>query len=360
MLANGFSLIASSASLVSNTTINGLAITGCGVHPQFVTVDTGILPSALQPNASVLQVQPPVDRGFRKIILYALDGKGFSQEGNRFTGAVTGVHLETGAISPAGFSAGVGSHTSVDYSLDLASYPCGALLGTTLWENALPEDKDTFSRIAAGNNAQYLGTAYTTKIARTNLPSTDDVTLHMSVNSSWGLSHGDRNARIAVERIADDRSSGEVLHTTYLNHDPQYNLDNYEADSPRGLSTFGLSAITGNDNPFQLVPLTGTGYVSSQPGISPSVSPGILTSPETNPGITGSSTAGTAIPVTVSPGTSADPGQTTPLFVLDSNSWIIDLALHNTIIIVAGIALLVLAIYLYSRKPRRYRVYYND
>jgi hypothetical protein len=33
------------------------------------------------------------------------------------------------------------------------------------------------------------------------------------------------------------------------------NLNYYEADSPNGLSTFGLSSLTGNNNPFQMITL---------------------------------------------------------------------------------------------------------
>ena len=77
------------ANAVANTTIGGLTITNCA-GPQSVTVDTSILPSALIPNASVLEIQPPADRGFRNITLYSFGSTNFSQAGTTIRGPVTG------------------------------------------------------------------------------------------------------------------------------------------------------------------------------------------------------------------------------------------------------------------------------
>ena len=239
------------ANEITDSSIDGLTF-DYHTGQQVATVDTAHLSASLIPNASVLEIQPPADRGFRNITLYALDGSGFSQSGSTFTGRITGVHMESEEISPTGFSAATGSHVSVNYSIDLPSYPGDATLNTKVWEGAVTDDADKFSRIALGSNfAHYSGTAYTVKISKTNIPDGATAKLRMSLDSTWVASHGGRNT-IYIERITDDSQTGEVLKTQYTGSDPGQNLDYFEADSPRGLCTFGISALSGSGNPFQL------------------------------------------------------------------------------------------------------------
>ena len=262
----GYISILTGVNEIANTTIAGLSVTHCGI-PQSVTVDAGILPSALIPNSSVLEIQPPSDRGFRNITLYALDGIGFTRVSNIITGNITGVHLETEEFTPAGFSNGVGSQASVNYTIDLSSYPCNATLTTKFWEGAIPDDRNKFETIALGSNfAHYLGTAYTTKITKTNFPAGAMAKFHMSVNASWVASYSDGRNQTFIQRISEDASEGEVLQTRYLYTDPVKDLDYFEADSPRGLSTFGLSRLSGSGNPFQLITLTVASHIGSGGG----------------------------------------------------------------------------------------------
>jgi PKD repeat protein len=245
----------------ANTSIKGLTITNCG-GPQIITVDTSILPAALFPNNSVLEIQPPADRGFKKIIMNAPNGVGFSREGNLITGNPTGVHLITEEIAPSlGFSSDIGTNASFNYSIDLSSYPCNAILSTKIWEGVISEYDNKFRWIASNNSAFPVGTAYTANIIKTNFPSDAHVKVHMSVNSSWSPSiFGDY---VFIWRIADDGNSGQILPTTYLYSDPVNNLDYFEADSPLGLSTFGISSLTGNNNPFQIVAFVVTSIISA-------------------------------------------------------------------------------------------------
>jgi hypothetical protein len=72
-----------------------------------------------------------------------------------------------------------------------------------------------------------------------------------------------------IWRIADDGDSGQILPTTrYLDTDPVNNLDYFEADSPFGGSTFGISSLTGSNNPFQIVAFVAAAVISppSNPG----------------------------------------------------------------------------------------------
>jgi hypothetical protein len=103
--------------------------------------------------------------------------------------------------------------------------------------------------------------AYTTKISKTNFPSTGSAQLHMSVNSTWIESRNGRT-NTYVERISDDRSTGEVLRSRFLYNDSVKNLDYFEIDSPHGFSTFGLSQLSGSGNPFQLITLTVASHIN--------------------------------------------------------------------------------------------------
>jgi hypothetical protein len=178
------------------------------------------------------------------------------------TGNPTSVYLESEDIAPSlGFSSDIGSNASFYYSVDLPSYPCNAKLSTEISEGVAPNYDSKFRQIASANDAFPVGTAYTATITKTNFPSGTPVKIYMSVNSSWRPSlYGDY---IFIWRIADDETYGQILPTHYRYSDPVQNLDYYEADSPLGLSTIGISATTGNNNPFQMIAFVATKAVNS-------------------------------------------------------------------------------------------------
>jgi len=204
--------VLNSAVMEANTSIDGLTITHCG-GPQTITVDTSILPAALIPNNSVLEIQPPVDRGLKNITIYALNGIGFSQNGTLITGNPTGVHLVSEEIAPStGFSSQIGTNASFNYSVDLSSYPCNAILSTKILDGVTTETDTKFRWIASNNSAFPVGTAYTANITKTNFPNATNVKVHMSVDSSWSSMLG--GERVLIWRIADDGNSGQILPTT--------------------------------------------------------------------------------------------------------------------------------------------------
>ncbi len=241
----------------ANTTIDGLTITNCG-GPQTITVDTSVLRAALIPNNSVLEIHPPVDRGLKSIIVFALNGVGFARNGNLISGNPTGVYLVTDELAPtSGFSGAIGSNASLNFSIALPSYPCNAQLITKIWEGVIPAYDNNFRKTVDGNNASVVGTAYTATIKKSNFPPRSNVRIHMSVDSNWNTYPNLPGApgMIFIWRISDNETHGQIFPTHYLYTDPVHNLDYYEADSPNGLSTFGLSSLTGNNNPFQMITL---------------------------------------------------------------------------------------------------------
>jgi PKD repeat protein len=250
----------------ADTLIAGLTVINCG-GPQTVIVDTSVLPADLIPDKFTLAIQPPPDRGLKNITFTAQNGIGFTRSGTFISGNPTSVHLESEDIAPpSGFSNILGTQSSFGYSMDLPSYPCNAVISTKIHEGILPGDDISLQKIASGQNpvAVSIGTAYTATITRTNLPATVPVKLRISINSSWNSIDGPLSGgpgTIFLWRIADDRNSGQILPTTYLSTDPVNNLDYYEAESPLGMSTFGLSSFTGNNNPFQLITFALSPYI---------------------------------------------------------------------------------------------------
>jgi hypothetical protein len=131
----------------------------------------------------------------------------------------------------------------------------------------------------------------------------------MSAASGWVAGKGGHD-QIYTEHILDSGQSGEVLPTRYLSHDPVKDLDYFEADSPHGLSTFGLSALSGSGNPLQLITLTLQSHInppspqsnpSSDSDTIPAVTGTVKTpAPTPSPNVTA-----TQAPVPADPGTSA-------------------------------------------------------
>jgi beta propeller repeat protein len=262
------------ANELANTTIDGITITTIG-GIQSVSVDSSVVPAALIPNNSVLEIKPPADRGFNNITLYSFDGAGFTWVGSTITGHITGVHLQTKEINPTGFSPLVGSHIQVNYSVDTASYPVNGVLSSKIWENAVTADNVSFQTIALGSQfSHYLGTGYTLKITKTNFPAAATSRIHMSIDSGWVSSVADGRSQTYIVRISDDGTNGEVLPTRFLLYDPVTNLDYFEADSNRWPSTLGLCQLAGSGNPFQLITLSIASQVSAPSNIGDDSSSG--------------------------------------------------------------------------------------
>ena len=247
----------------ADTTIDGITIT-TPYGSQFLTYNTTKLSQYTNTGSILICTDPALSsHGWKNITFLSRDGIGFKTSGTDIQGNITGVIFQTSEINPAGFSADTGKLSSINYSVSLSSYPVGGTVNTRIWEGVLPDDLSNFRKIATLSNFLGVadlggvpGVAYTTEITKTHFPADGTVTFHMSVNSSWVAWMTDGRDHVYLERIADGRTTGEVLRTRYLYTDPVQNLDYFEADSPRGLSTFGLSLLSGSGNPFQLITLT--------------------------------------------------------------------------------------------------------
>src|SRR5690606_14240485 len=81
-------------------------------------------------------------------------------------------------------------------------------------------------------------------------------------NVSTLTTRSDKRDSIHVIRIGDN-GSGEVLNTTFIGHDPGQNVDYFMAESPNGLSTFGLASLSRSGSIFQMLYLSISGAVKN-------------------------------------------------------------------------------------------------
>jgi PKD repeat protein len=251
--------------------ITGLTLSTCQPFNQKVTADTSVLPADLIPDQHTLEVQPPADSGFSNITLHASDSIGFTRSGDLIQGNITGVHFESQDIRPpSGFSTTIGPEAAFNFSTDLPYYPCNAVITTTVYEGILPAD-DAKLQIIASRQAPVavpIGTAYTVKITKQNFPPTVPVKIHMSVDSGWNGDLAGGPGNVFIWKISEDGNTGQIFPTTLWFTDPGKNLDFHEATST-GMSTFGLSSFTGNNNPFQLVTFAVSSYIAPEIPVNP-------------------------------------------------------------------------------------------
>ena len=228
---------------------------------QFLVYNGTTLPGYSHPAPSVLISPPLTSYGWQNITFRSSDGIGFHNFGNEtLMGNLSGVILQSTEKNPPGFSAATGSQSSISYILDLPAYPVGGTINTQIWEGALPLHLTEFRNISQGSGwSHVLDTSYTIKNTLNHFSPGGPAKLYVSVNSTWVANNEGRDHTFLV-RIGDD-GYGQVLPTRFLYNDTATNLDYFEADSPRGLSTFGLSQLQGSGNPFQLITLTVTSHV---------------------------------------------------------------------------------------------------
>lgn len=253
------------ANVLANTTINGITIQNSGSQQYLVFNYTTLPDWTFYPNSSVLDFEPPPDSGFQNISIYTSEPGGFVVfPGNTtIAGTISNVKLQTADITPTGFSSITGN-CSINYSIDLSSYPQNAVLNTQLWEGATVSDALNFNAVAAGSGFGGTNqTAYTIKIIKTNFPAGGTAILHMSLNASWVATKPSGTNDVFVERIDDSGTYGQVLGTHFLYYNSTNNLDYFEVDSPKGLSTFGLSFLQGTGNLFQIITLVVSNEIQS-------------------------------------------------------------------------------------------------
>lgn len=306
------------ANVIANTSVSGLAFTE-PFGSQFVTYTKAgnTLDCTISGTSLICQGAGLADDGWSNITFSSNDGIGFVDHGATIAGNLSSVSLQIRDIHPAGFSKTIGAESSVNHTLTLNTYPEDAKVNSQLWQGYTDDDLSLFSTIGKNSGfSDILGVAYTLKIVKTGIPSGGTAKIRMSVNATWVSDHLGRS-HTYIERISDDRSTGEVLRPVFFYHDPAANLDYFEAESIHGASTFGLVQLSGSGNPFQLITLTIAGQANAPSGSSASSGGTGAPSESSDPGTSGtglSAQAPQGAPEQKAPGVFIDPGKTAPLY----------------------------------------------
>ncbi|WP_366144135.1 PKD domain-containing protein [Methanoregula sp.] len=301
------------ANVTANTSVDGFTFTE-PYGSQFVTFTKGTAPDCtIAGDSLVCRGADLADNGWTNITFTSNDGIGFMDHGATISGNLSSVSFQITEIHPAGFSQTTGSQSTLNHTITLDTFPENAKVNSQVWEGYTDADLALFSSIGKSSGfSDILGVAYTMKIVKTGIPAGGTAKIHMSVNATWVSNHMGRS-HTYIERISDDRSTGEVLRPRFLYYDPATNLDYFEAESSRGSSTFGLVQLTGSGNPFQLITLTIASQVNAPQPSGGSDSYG-------NSGAPSGSTKGLSAqapqpaPEQKAPVVFIDPGKTAPLY----------------------------------------------
>jgi len=312
------------------------------------------------PDPSILTCIPDSETGIAVIQFFSQPGGNFKGPDNEtFSGILGGLSIVSNNFFPSNFSDKAGKTCFFNLTLTPDTYDPAGIIHTVMWEGATPDDLQKFNDIKIMYNyANIEDLVYTVRFDEENISAPGPATLIFGVSSNWVQTYGwgdhgklriesnpagaevyvdnnyagysptlvsnlspglhevrlrkapysdlvvtmevmDERDSIHVIRIADD-GSGEVLNTTFIGHDQVRNLDLFQAESPNGLSTFGLTSLSKSGNIFQILQLTaskaigpsgGGGGVGGSGGDSPAST---TTSPTAAP-------AGTAVIQATSP-----------------------------------------------------------
>ncbi|MDD4254154.1 MAG: PQQ-binding-like beta-propeller repeat protein [Methanofollis sp.] len=156
-------------------------------------------------------------------------------------GTIAGITLNTAPVTTV--LDGVGTVTA-SVSANLTGIPSGAALQTTVSANVSADAQSAFQLAASSDGLKVNAVAYTMNIVKTNLTNGQDVsyaTIRMTASPAWVDAHGGVGA-VRIIRSAEDGTK-EVLKTVLVGTDADGNMV-FEAFSPKGLSIFGLAAVS--------------------------------------------------------------------------------------------------------------------
>lgn len=305
----------------------GIVVNTSGSDP-VLSLDTRLAGNcALNPMEAPVAVLclPDEGTGIAQIGFYAKDGAAFILQGNdTISGTLGHVEVTSRDVAPRNFSDDVGGNSRFNYTVTLSGYSPGGVIDLVAWEGSTPDDLTVFNHICSDHGyVRVEDVAYTVRFTREGLPENGSAVVILGVGPEWvdrhgwrwcnslesvppearvfvdslyygttplcigeGLSPGNHTVRVSkagyaektfnitlndkrdsihVIRIGDD-GTGEVLDTAFIGHDPERNLDFFRAESPNGLSTFGLASLSNSGNILQLINLLISGIVGGGGG----------------------------------------------------------------------------------------------
>jgi len=190
-----------------------------------------------------------------------------ANDGTTLSGTVKSVTAETLPVTVPSSSLG---NPSVTMSLDLAGLPdSAASITSTAVSGCGPAGETAFRDAVKANGNDLSAVAYTVAYSKDGIANEEnggiirDATISMAVSPAWVASQGGTGQVVIIHRADDGKTT--VLPTRYLGTDERGN-ELFTADSPTGLSTFALAAVTSGTP-------TPTPAVNQSPGAAGGTSP---------------------------------------------------------------------------------------
>jgi beta propeller repeat protein len=275
--------------------------------------------------AMTVVCDPGRQNGLDRIEFLALNGTEFFTAGTDIIeGDLQGVVIRSSTIGPLNMSQETGEQFLFNFTISPDQYTPGQVVPLIAWDGCIPDDFQRFDKVAFRYNSflDYIAASVRFEV---DSQSEGPATLVFAVSSDWVQEYGwsenrpleietnvpdakvfvddtymgispvvvtnltpgehqvkiskggyydtistqvtgsDKRESIHVIRIGDD-DAGEVLNTTFIGHDQERNLDIFLAESPNGLSTFGLASLSKSGNLFRLLYLVIAQSVQPQTG----------------------------------------------------------------------------------------------
>lgn len=178
--------------------------------------------------------------------------------------ATVGTQLAPTIPSSTTWVHGTGPLTSTPFSVDIGNW-LGVAVSWTTRINDNPEAGAHMTTVIEPYANQQTMSAYTTAlhlvgldignlayvmiIQKSGIDSSGPATVTMNVPQDWVDQNGGKDA-IRIVRFGDDGTT-EVLSTSFIGYNPLSGFPTFEAQSPNGLSTFGLIAVIPYNAPAQ-------------------------------------------------------------------------------------------------------------
>jgi beta propeller repeat protein len=237
-----------------NTSVAGIDIQNIG-GKQFLTFDTTVLTDfSLNATGNSLRFTMPPNPNLKNVTFFSTDGFGFVQNGNLISGNISTSVIESAYLIPADFTPETGAQSSINYALNLTGYPLNAKVNTTIWEDDLPADHTDFWKATTLGGFASMDIAYSFDVTGSGVETSGPVVLNFSLNSTWITNHAGYS--IGLVRLAHTPGGdyyGEILPGQFACNDTTNNLTYFTTISQRGLSKFGVAALSGSGNVFQMV-----------------------------------------------------------------------------------------------------------
>ena len=166
-------------------------------------------------------------------------------DGTTLAGTVKSVQAATKTVTVPSSALG---NPGVTMTLDLAGLPeDSASITSTAVSGSGPGGETAFRSAVRESGSDLSAIAYTVAYSKDGIANEENggiirgAAISMSVSPAWVASHGGTGQVVIIHRADDGRTT--VLPTRYLGSDASGN-ELFTADSPTGLSTFALAAVT--------------------------------------------------------------------------------------------------------------------